>query len=104
MSTKQMAYAARDGKRLTLNTSVGSVTGYLVGMDDYHWLIAEVTETSEVCVSLVHKGLTPHARISRMPLLSDETPAIQAAVREAGGAFFSWCERFLTAPAEPAQN
>lgn len=53
MSDKQLARTVLDGRILTFTTSTGDiVTGYLGGMDNYHWLV--VTPQKEQV--LVHKS------------------------------------------------
>lgn len=53
MSSKQLARTVVDGRILTFTPVSGApVTGYLAGMDDYHWLV--VTPYDEQV--LVHKS------------------------------------------------
>ena len=52
MSTKQLAQSVAHGRMVTFHTPVREVTGYLFGMDDYHWAVI----TAEGRKTLVHKG------------------------------------------------
>lgn len=99
MSSKQMAYAANAGTRLTFHFADERIHGYLVGMDDYHWLVAEVQTSGDqdsVTTHLVHKGSVRRVRIHKEDLLSAERPAVQAEINGVGGPFFAWCEKFLS--------
>jgi len=103
MSTKQMAYAAVAGRRLTVHIpGCPPLFGYLVGMDDFHWLVAEIHEgrpQPQVSTHLVHKS-APRIRIDHEASLSDESTAAQALVNEIGGSFFAHCQdKILARPA-----
>jgi hypothetical protein len=53
VSTKQMAYTVRDGCKVTfLFEHLPSVSGYLVGMDGYHWKVI----TPDLDIYLIHKA------------------------------------------------
>lgn len=52
-SDRQIAFAVRDGKMVTVTISTGEkVTGYVFGVDDFHWLII----TPHVETLMVHKS------------------------------------------------
>jgi hypothetical protein len=52
VSTKQMAYTVRDGRKVTfLFENLPPVSGYLAGMDGYHWLVI----TPDLYILLIHK-------------------------------------------------
>lgn len=54
-SDREIAFAVRTGQRVTFNPLVGEpVTGYVGGMDDFHWKVATI-EDGNVVVVLVHK-------------------------------------------------
>jgi hypothetical protein len=55
MSTKQLARTVQDGRMVTFIHQVGERTGYLCGMDDFHWMIV----TPECRTHLIHKGSAP---------------------------------------------
>ena len=57
MSSKQMARTVLDGRMVTFTwpQSGAMVTGYLCGMDDFHWMVIEPSTTKH----LVHKGQSP---------------------------------------------
>lgn len=57
MSSKQMARTVLDGRMVSFRwpASNAEVTGYLCGMDDFHWMVIEPSTTKH----LVHKGQTP---------------------------------------------
>lgn len=53
MSSKQLAHTVMDGKQVDFHLTGGMVvSGYLAGMDDYHWMVID----PQGKVSLVHKG------------------------------------------------
>ena len=55
VSTKQLARAVSEGRLITCRTSVGDVTGYLCGMDDYHFVV--ITPAGRQV--MVHKAQAP---------------------------------------------
>lgn len=56
MSTKQLARTVLDGRILTFTPLVGDpITGYLCGMDDFHWMVV----TSRGTKHLIHKASAP---------------------------------------------
>ena len=96
MSSKQMAYAANAGSRLSFHFGGHEVVqGYLCGMDDYHWLVAEVTEADRVITHLIHKGSVRRVQIHREDRLCDEPAHVKAEIDGIGGPFFTWCAGFL---------
>lgn len=71
MSTKQLAYSVLHGKKVTATCTTGQTeSGYLAGMDDYHWFVL-VPDGSNVRQVLVHKT-APHVEISTAPTYDDE--------------------------------
>jgi hypothetical protein len=91
MSDKQMARAAVDGRMLLFRTGVlVPMDGYVVGMDDFHWLIATPSDGHEpVQMTLVHKTcplitFTDH-------YLVDEDEVDRAKIQKIGSAFWNWC-------------
>jgi hypothetical protein len=94
MSTKVLARAACEGRCLSfmipgLPGVAGTVDGYLVGMDDFHLQIAEVSD-SDVTVALIHKSV-PLIALSNDAFLSKEDENAQSAVKEIGSAFWKYC-------------
>lgn len=105
MSTKQMAYAALGGRLLRFHLSDAVINGYLVGMDDYHWLVAQVDEDGkDIHTDLLHKGSVTRVRISREDSLSNEDLTIKAAVQSIGGSFFDFCADLLDRPKRKRDN
>lgn len=84
MSTKQISRAATDGRKLAFNTMSTSVVGYVVGMDDYHWLVMNLISDT---LALVHKGSTPTV-IFMEEMLAGEGDDLQERVREVGQPFW----------------
>ncbi len=109
MSTKQMAQAAVKGRTVRVHIpGIPVLHGYLVGMDDFHWLIAEaeIVDNGEVVVSthLIHKT-APRIMIDHTAPLSEESDAIQAAIQEIGGSFFDHCaQKILSRPTKSTQE
>ena len=93
MSTKQMARAAVEERLVTIWFSdTRTLSGYLVGMDDYHWLIAH-EQDRRIATSLVHKSVD-HIQISPTRTLSSVSdPQNQAAIRRIGSPFFEYCRK-----------
>jgi hypothetical protein len=96
MSDRQLARAAVDGKKITFKIIASEysyeVMGYVVGMDDYHWLVA-VPVAEGARLTLVHKGSADVINIPRDPHLNDEKPHVQEDVRAVGTDFWSFCRR-----------
>jgi|SRR5882757_1653680 len=92
MSDKQMARAAVEGRRLIFRTvAFTPLDGYVVGMDDFHWLIASPGELEHepVFTTLVHKTC---------PLISftdtflvDEPEPDRKRIQQIGRAFWEFC-------------
>ena len=70
MSTKQLLATVRDGRMVTFflagvsgeNPGPVTISGYLAGIDDYHWLVFEPKEER---LFLVHKGNVAAVEIDR---------------------------------------
>ncbi len=109
MSTKQMAQAAVKGRTVRVHIpGTETLHGYLVGMDDFHWLVAEpdldVQGKAVVATHLVHKS-APRIMIDSTSLLSEEPDVIQAAIQEIGGSFFAYCaNKILNRPSKSTQE
>lgn len=97
MSTHQMAKAATTGRKVTFRwlSANQTVEGYLVGMDDYNWLITSIgrADDSQPQTLLVHKASPDLTVISAESSLDSETGRMQAAVQEIGRAFFAYCDK-----------
>lgn len=52
MSSKQLARTVLDGRQITFRVSGEQITGYLCGMDDFHWMVVTPLGNKH----LVHKG------------------------------------------------
>jgi len=89
VSTKQIAWAAVNGRSVTFTTSVGEYSGYVIGMDDYHWVVADPTE-NHFKTRLIHKGLAPVVTVTER-LLDEETQQVASAITMAGSAFWKQC-------------
>lgn len=97
MSTKQIQYAVVQGRKVTFHPGYGlaPVVGYVVAMDDFHWLVAAPTSTKgEIMTTLVHKR-SPVVIISNQTDLDHEDVADKVAIEELGRLFFVHCERSL---------
>jgi hypothetical protein len=90
MSDKQMARAAVEGQLVTIYTTavnLPKVEGYVVGSDDYHWLVATITEF----VLLVHK--TAPVVVFTGHTLDREPESVQEWVTQVGQHFWEYCRR-----------
>lgn len=109
MSDRQMARAAVDGRLITFiqeldryEESGRSISGFLVGADDYHWMIVpEVSianipspeqEDWDADVILVHKSCA-FVMISSSIRLSDRHSRIQERVSRVGQRFWDHCKQ-----------
>jgi hypothetical protein len=103
MSDRQMARAAVDGRLITfvqeLRSSYAeldrSISGFLVGMDDYHWLIVPEDipgEDPELPVVLVHKSCA-FVMISSSVRLSSRPESFRTKVRKIGERFWEHCKQ-----------
>jgi hypothetical protein len=67
VSTKQLAYAVKERRQITLQPAAGQpITGWLCGLDDYHYFVVD----SDGAQYLVHKTGTVvqlHAETSTPP-------------------------------------
>lgn len=97
VSDKQLGRAAAEGRALSFHGHQGAIVrnAYLIGMDDYHWVVARMTDLvgNEQSVMLIHKSC---------PMVVIESPAAsidtqhenqQTWYAEVGGAFRSFCRR-----------
>lgn len=102
MSDRQMARAAVDGRLIIfvqelssrLNETDRSMAGYLVGMDDYHWMIVSESHLmdEEPPVILVHKSC-PFVMISSSTRLSDRPKSFRTKVGKIGERFWEHCKQ-----------
>jgi len=56
MSNRQIAQSVKDGRRISVRVEGEVITGYVGGMDDYHWLIVAPTDDGGVTTTLIHKS------------------------------------------------
>lgn len=92
MSDKQMARAAVEGRRLIFRTvAFTPLDGYLVGMDDFHWLIASPGELDHepVFTTLVHKTC-PLVSFTDT-FLADEPEEERMEIQRIGRPFWEFC-------------
>lgn len=93
MSAKQISRAAIDQRKLAFNlvAQPARVTGYVVGMDDYHWLVS----TGSDGLSLVHKGSA--VTVEFLPaFLADEDQPYQTYTKQIGEPFWASLQRGAT--------
>lgn len=92
MSDRQLARAATSGRSLTISFHTGDpLYGYLVGSDDFHWLVAHIDDHRDHQVTLVHKGSAPRIAISPLPTLDDEDVTFRSFVSQIGQGFWNFC-------------
>jgi hypothetical protein len=94
MSSKQIAYAATAGRQVTFLflAAAHAITGYVVGMDDYHWLVARVQD-EKILPCLIHKGSADVIELAPEATFDSETDVIKIGVTELGRGFWDFCER-----------
>jgi hypothetical protein len=93
MSDKQMARAAVSGQLLVFRTGVlMPMEGYVVGMDDFHWMVATPSNEAEgegVQTTLIHKTC-PLVTFTEQYLV-DENDGDRQKIQQIGGAFWEFC-------------
>jgi hypothetical protein len=97
MSDKQVARAAVNGQMIVFRTGLFVpvegyiiVEGYVVGMDDYHWLVATPSDDRlPVQTVLVHKTCPLVTFIDQH--LADETEDDRKKIQTIGNAFWDYC-------------
>lgn len=89
MSTKQVARAAHAGIKIAFHTGVMDFSGYVVGSDDFHWLVASAHPTYGVYTALVHK--TCPVVVFTSDLLENEPENDREAIESIGSGFWEWC-------------
>lgn len=91
MSDKQIARAAVEGRKLIFRTGVLiPLGGYVVGMDNYHWLIAAPSEgDTSVQTSLIHKSCPLVTFTSEY--LSGEISEDRKEIQRIGSPFWRYC-------------
>lgn len=101
LSDKQIAHAAMRGRKVTFQyfstQPAHELTGYIVGMDDYHWMVASVVSPVShddlIVNTLVHKSRVDMIRLHPDSTIDKETPEVQEAIRQVGQAFWHYCEK-----------
>lgn len=114
MSDRQIARAAVDGRKLEFRTGVMlPVAGYVVGMDDYYWFVAEPSgitldgedvEEHGVQPTLVHKSCALVTFTDEY--LEGELDEDRQRIRSIGRPFWEWCvtQGLARAPKEQEQQ
>lgn len=102
MSTKQIAYAAYHGRKVTFRFLRGGetveVTGYVTGADDYKVMLA-VPGEHDVDVVLVHKT-AEIIRLHSEATLADEPPHLRIKIENIGRSFWLRCARLYFGEAD----
>ena len=80
------------------------IEGYLVGSDDFHWLVAHLGDTYLPQITLVHKGSASSITISPAPTLDDETTSYQEFVTRIGRGFWLFCDKTYLGKTDPANT
>lgn len=103
MSNKEIVRAATEGRKVVFRffsaQPYHEVSGYIVGMDDYHWRIAsplprgDRDATTSVAILLVHKARPDVIEVGAINQLGLEDLVVQDETRKIGGAFWRHCER-----------
>lgn len=79
--------------------------GYLVGSDDFHWLVAvNDPDSLEYLLELVHKASAPRIRIAPQPDLHTETKTFQNFVSQIGQGFWNFCNKNYLGKHVPAEE
>lgn len=89
MSAKQIGRAAHAGIKIAFHTGVYDISGYVVGSDDFHWLVTSVHRQYGVYTALVHKSCP--VVVFTADLLENETEDDRVAIEAIGAGFWEWC-------------
>lgn len=91
MSDKQIARAAVEGRKLVFRTEVlVPMEGYIVGTDDYHWLVACPSQENQgVQTTLVHKSC-PLVTFTE-EFLTGELDEDREHIQRIGMSFWNYC-------------
>lgn len=89
VSSKQIAWAAVNTRLVKFSTVVGDQAGYVIGQDDFHWIIAVPTEVAHQ-TTLIHKGSAAVVTITDRVLDSEPEP-IASSITMAGSSFWMYC-------------
>lgn len=93
-SSKHVAWAAVNRRLVRFSTTVGEQTGYVIGQDDFHWVIATIPPTgNSFATALVHKGQTAIVTITDQVLEEFESDQIASAITMAGSPFWAHCRK-----------
>lgn len=107
MSSRQVARAAVHGHniRFVFNNNIEPITGYVVGQDDFHWLIAH-SDGANFKTTLVHKGSAALLTISPSSTLLNEEADFRTYVEKIGRGFWLWCDEtyFASRNIDPAST
>jgi hypothetical protein len=92
VSSKQIAWAAVNHRLVKFSTLVGDQSGYVIGQDDFHWIIATVPHEGDTHqTALIHKGSAAIVTITDHRL-EEERDQIGSAVTMAGTSFWNFCQ------------
>lgn len=100
MSDGQIRQAAARGRKVTFQflsvQPVHEITGYIVGMDDYHWFIAGVVPADRRLGGPIEKLLVHKARPDAILLhdantLDSEPTEVRDALVQVGQSFWDLC-------------
>jgi hypothetical protein len=97
MSSRQIAHAATGGRRVTFLwlTAKHTIEGYIVGMDDFHWLVIPTDAFSDWQPVMIHKASPDITVISTESSLDSEPDHVKVAVEEIGRGFFTYCDKIF---------
>lgn len=94
MSAKQVGRAAAENRKMAFHTGTFNASGYIVGADSYHWLVAIPSADGGPYTALVHKSCP--VVVFTPDYLKSESEECQAAVEAIGSAFWEFCRRTYT--------
>jgi hypothetical protein len=89
VSTKEITRAAVKQSKVEFHTSVGMITGFVFGGDDYHWRVAVLSTSNKVRTTLVHKGSTAYVVITEATLADEPDPNVIQAITAMGQAYWA---------------
>jgi len=93
MSDKQVGRAAYERRKMAFQTVVETIRGYVVGVDDFHWLVAvpQIGNGREAHLVLVHKTC-PVVDFTEV-FLEMEPVDSKTFIQKVGTAFWDLCGR-----------
>lgn len=101
MSLKQIGRAAAEERKIAFHTGTLDISGYVVGSDDFHWMVAATHPEYGVYTALVHKSCP--VVVFTSSTVRDESEESQETIRGIGAPFWKYCRETFMGPLKKEQ-